>query len=66
MPDVLTVSPQASAADAVDTIRAEAARLHRDSRTSAYIYVTDPQSRLLGVVPFRDLVLSAPDRRLRS
>ncbi len=62
VPETLTVGPTMTAAEAVDAIRGHASRMRSDSRTGAYIYVTDDQNHLLGVVPFRNLVLAAADR----
>jgi len=64
VPETLTVAQGMSAAEAVEAVRSQAARLRSDSRTGAYIYVTDIESRLAGVVPFRNLVLADADRRV--
>ncbi len=58
VPEALTVRPEMTVGDAVAAIRTDAATLRSDSRTGAYVYVTDADNRLLGVVAFRDLVLS--------
>lgn len=60
VPEALTVRPDMTIGDAVATLRADAATVRSDSRTGAYVYVTDGDNRLLGVLAFRDLVLSAP------
>lgn len=62
VPETLTVRPTMTAPEAVDAIRAGAATKRSDARTGAYIYVTDDENRLLGVVPFRNLVLAGADR----
>lgn len=64
VPETLTVRPDMAVSAAIDTVRDDAAGLHSDARTTAYVYVTDADSRLLGVVPFRNLVLANPDRRV--
>ncbi|CAN5485389.1 magnesium transporter [soil metagenome] len=58
VPETLTVRPTMTAPEAVDAIRASASTMRSDARTGAYIYVTDDENRLLGVVPFRNLVLA--------
>ncbi|OBF21565.1 magnesium transporter [Mycobacterium sp. ACS4331] len=58
VPETLTVHPDMTAAEAVEAIRRHASRLRSDSRSGAYVYVTDADARLLGVVPFRNLVLA--------
>lgn len=62
VPEALTVRPDMTAPEAVDAIRGHAAQMRSDSRSGAYIYVTDDDNHLLGVVPFRNLVLAAPDQ----
>ena len=57
VPEALTVRPDMTVAAAVDALRADAATIRSDSRMGAYIYVTDYDAHLLGVVAFRDLVL---------
>ncbi|MGN7781493.1 magnesium transporter [Mycolicibacterium sp. 22603] len=57
VPEALTVRPDMTVGEAVASIRGDAATLRSDSRTGAYVYVTDDGNRLLGVVAFRDLVL---------
>ena len=58
VPDVLTVSADATAADAVDRLRTDAAQLRTDSQTGGYVFVVDASGRLEGVVAFRALVLA--------
>lgn len=60
VPDVLRVPPHLTAAEAIAAVRDDAVLLRTDSRTGAYIYVTDADSHLLGVIAFRDLVLADP------
>ncbi len=52
--------PELTVADAIQRIRDEA----RDAETIYYLYVTDPQERLLGVFSLRELILADPERRL--
>lgn len=66
VPETLTVGPEMTAATAVDAIRGHAARVRSDSRTGAYIFVTDGDNRLVGVVPFRNLVLAGADRTVEN
>ena len=60
VPEALTVRPAMTIGEAVAALRDDAATSRSDSRTGAYVYVTDADNRLLGVVAFRDLVLSDP------
>lgn len=60
-PEAITVRPTMTTADAIESLRSDAARLNPDSHTSAYIFVTGPNDHLLGVVSFRDLVLASND-----
>jgi magnesium transporter len=60
VPEALTVQPAMTIGAAVAALRDDAATSRSDSRTGAYVYVVDPDGRLLGVVAFRDLVLSDP------
>ncbi|MGB3480627.1 MAG: magnesium transporter [Mycobacterium sp.] len=62
VPETLTVRSTMTAAEAVDAVRAHSSHVRHDSRTGAYIYVTDEDNRLLGVVPFRALVLAGATR----
>lgn len=66
VPEALTVRPEMAAASAIATIRDDAATLRADSRTGAYVYVTDAEGHLLGVVAFRDLVLADPDQAVST
>lgn len=61
VPDALTVRPEMTARGAIAEVRANPFSERSDSRTGAYVYVTDSASHLLGVVVFRDLVLGDPD-----
>jgi len=56
--------------DADQTVGAALQKLHgiADSETTSitYLYVTDADKRLVGVVPLRELVFRRPDRRIRD
>lgn len=60
VPHALTVRPEMNARGAIAAVRADPFSARSDSRTGAYVYVTDDASHLLGVVAFRDLVLGDP------
>jgi magnesium transporter len=64
VPDVLTVPADATAAAAVDGVRAAASRRRADSQSGGYVYVVDGDRRLVGVIAFRALVLAAADARV--
>jgi magnesium transporter len=55
--EVVTVSPDLTADEALAAIR----RVAREAETIYYVYVTDPDERLLGVLSLRDLVLAPPN-----
>jgi Mg2+ transporter MgtE len=54
--------PGITVAEAIQRIRDEA----KDAETIYYLYVTDPQERLLGVFSLRELILADPDKRLEQ
>lgn len=58
VPEALTVGSELTSGQAIAVVREDASAPRIDSRTGAYIYVTDDDRRLLGVVAFRDLVLA--------
>ena len=64
VPETLTVRPDMTVSEAINTVRDNASGRHSSSRTTAYVYVTDNDANLLGVVPFRNLVLTNPARRV--
>ncbi len=66
VPEALTVRPDMTIGGAVDALRSDAATGRSDSRSGAYVYVTDTDRRLLGVVAFRDLVLADPQRAVAA
>jgi len=66
VPETLTVRPDMTVSQAVTVARESVAGLRGDSRTTAYVFVTDKESRLLGVVPFRSLVLADPNQRVSA
>ncbi|MBI2002347.1 MAG: magnesium transporter [candidate division NC10 bacterium] len=55
-------APSLTVADAIQRIRDEA----KEAETIYYLYVTDPQERLLGVLSLRELILADPGRRLEQ
>ncbi|MBS0210350.1 MAG: magnesium transporter [Planctomycetes bacterium] len=58
--DYATLSPDLSAAAAIDKLRHEAP----DRETIYYCYVIDEQRRLIGFVSLKDLILAPPARRV--
>ncbi len=66
VPEALTVRPDMTIGDAVQALRSDAATLRSDSRSGAYVYVTDADRRLLGVLAFRDLVLADPQESVAA
>jgi magnesium transporter len=58
IPETLAIPSSLRVADAIDLLRSGAGELSDDPETSAYIYVTDLDGRLVGVMAFRDLVLA--------
>jgi len=66
VPEALLVAPGTPAAQAIAEVRQDAVALRADSRTGAYIYVTDADRHLLGVVAFRDLVLAEADQQVSA
>ncbi len=55
--DVVTVSPELTAREALARIQ----QVAREAETIYYVYVTDADGRLQGVLNMRDLVLAPPD-----
>ena len=55
----LTLPPDMSAQEAIETIRRQGAL-----DDFFYLYIVDAAGKLLGVVPLRSLVIAPPDRRL--
>ncbi|MBI3084200.1 MAG: magnesium transporter [candidate division NC10 bacterium] len=55
-------APSLTVADAIQRIRDEA----KEAETIYYLYVTDSQERLLGVLSLRELILADPGRRLEQ
>ncbi len=53
-------APSVTVAEAIQRIRDEA----KEAETIYYLYVTDPQERLLGVLSLRELILADPGQRL--
>jgi magnesium transporter len=57
---MVTVSPDVTADEALAAVR----RLARDAETIDYLYVTEADDRLTGVLSLRELVLSPPGSRV--
>jgi flagellar motility protein MotE (MotC chaperone) len=55
-------APILTVAEAIQRIRDEA----KEAETIYYLYVTDPQTRLLGVLSLRELILADPGQRLEQ
>jgi flagellar motility protein MotE (MotC chaperone)/sporulation protein YlmC with PRC-barrel domain len=55
-------APSLTAADAIRRIRDEA----KEAETIYYLYVTDPQEKLLGVLSLRELIQADPGQRLEQ
>jgi flagellar motility protein MotE (MotC chaperone) len=55
-------APTLTVAEAIRRIREEA----REAETIYYLYVTDPQEKLLGVLSLRELILADPGQRLEQ
>lgn len=64
MTEPLTLSPTTTAAEAVEQIRARMSQRRKDSRVGAQVYVIDSDQHLIGVVPYRELVLAEADRHV--
>ena len=58
----LSFRPQTTAREAMEVFRKEAA----DVDLVYYVYVTDNEERLLGVITLRDLILADPDKKLEE
>ena len=58
--DFVALDAKMTAQEAIDHIRARGSR--GDNDAILYLYVIDDETRLLGIVPIRRLVTSAPDR----
>jgi magnesium transporter len=55
--EFVAVPAQLSAADTIDRLR----ELEPDAETIYYVYVTDEEGRLVGVLSLRDLIVARPD-----
>ncbi len=60
-PHALTVRPGVTAGRAMTQLRERGAGGRADSHTAAYVYVTDEDDHLHGVVSFQALVFAAPE-----
>lgn len=61
-PAFIAISPDLRADQAVVALR----QLSREAETINYVYVTDEDEHLIGVLSLRGLVLSPPETRIRS
>lgn len=61
-PDVISISADMSAQQAIEVIRKEA----EEAETIYYAYVVSEKNTLVGVLALRDLVLAKPDKPVRS
>jgi magnesium transporter len=64
MTEPLTLTPTTTATQAVVQIRDWMSKRGDDAHVGAQIYVTGPEQHLLGVVPFRNLVVAEADREV--
>jgi magnesium transporter len=62
-PRYARLRPEMSVDEAISYLR-RIAREHAE--TLYYVYVLDPDQKLVGVITFRDLLLAPPDRRVRD
>jgi len=62
-PRYARLRPEMSIDEAASYLRRQA-REHAE--TLYYVYVLDPEQRLLGVISFRDLFMAPPDRKVRD
>lgn len=60
--EAVTLAPATTAAQAVEQIRDRIAERRADAHAGNCAYVTGPDGQLLGVVPFRSLVIAPADR----
>lgn len=59
-PAFLAIAPDLRLDEAVVALRS----IGEEAESLAYVYVVDPDERLLGVVPFHKLVMGRPDQRI--
>jgi magnesium transporter len=64
LPDAIAVSSTTTAGQAIEQIRDNASRPGLHTLIGAQVYVTGADEKLLGAVPFRDLVLAPADSAL--
>jgi magnesium transporter len=60
--ELATLPAALSAGEAIEALR----RLHEHLEYLSYVYVVDPQERLVGVISFRDLVFARPGTALEE
>lgn len=61
-PDYITIRPEWNVAQAIEHVR----KSGRDRETVDILYVTDPSSKLIGVVSLRQLILGNPQEIVRG
>jgi CBS domain-containing protein len=59
--DYFTIPPDRTAEETITLLRAEASDLE-----SQYIYITDPDEHLVGVISLRDLIVAQPAAKVRE
>jgi CBS domain-containing protein len=60
--EYIALEESVTAAEAIDRLR----ELEPDAETIYYVYVTDEDDRLVGVLSLRDLIVAKPDTRIRD
>jgi magnesium transporter len=60
--EFIAISAELTAAETIDRLR----ELEPDAETIYYLYVTDPDGRLVGVLSLRDLIVSRPELLVRD
>ncbi len=60
--EYIALEEHLTAAEAIDRLR----ELEPDAETIYYVYVTDENDRLVGVLSLRDLIVAQPDTIIRS
>lgn len=60
--EFIAVSEELTAEETIERLR----ELEPDAETIYYLYVTDPDGRLVGVLSLRDLIVARPTARLRD
>jgi magnesium transporter len=60
--EFIAISAELTAAETIDRLR----ELEPDAETIYYLYVTDPEGRLVGVLSLRDLIVARPESFVRD